>query len=55
MSPSRSLLVVGGGYFWVTGGRYQETENANLRQAKGEDRGGGGRPGRRGDVAGNAR
>ena len=27
-------LVVGGGYFWVTGGRYQETENANLRQAK---------------------
>ncbi len=27
-------MVVGGGYFWVTGGRYQETENANLRQAK---------------------
>ena len=27
-------LAVGGGYFWVTGGRYQETENANLRQAK---------------------
>lgn len=27
-------LVVGGGYFWVTGGRYQDTENANLRQAK---------------------
>lgn len=27
-------LVVGGGYFWITGGRYQETENANLRQAK---------------------
>jgi membrane fusion protein, multidrug efflux system len=27
-------LVVGGGYVWVTGGRYQETENANLRQAK---------------------
>ncbi|PWK75518.1 HlyD family secretion protein [Aminobacter sp. AP02] len=27
-------LVVGGGYFWVTGGRYQETENANLRQAR---------------------
>ncbi|WP_315920506.1 HlyD family secretion protein [Mesorhizobium sp. SP-1A] len=28
------LLVVGGGYFWVTGGRYEETDNANLRQAK---------------------
>ncbi|RJG45702.1 MULTISPECIES: HlyD family secretion protein [unclassified Mesorhizobium] len=28
------VLVVGGGYVWVTGGRYQETENANLRQAK---------------------
>jgi len=27
-------LVVGGGYYWVTGGRYQETENANLRQAR---------------------
>jgi len=27
-------LVVGGGYVWITGGRYQETENANLRQAK---------------------
>jgi membrane fusion protein (multidrug efflux system) len=27
-------LVAGGGYFWVTGGRYEETENANLRQAK---------------------
>lgn len=27
-------MVVGGGYFWVTGGRYQETENANLRQAR---------------------
>ena len=27
-------MVVGGGYFWVNGGRYQETENANLRQAK---------------------
>lgn len=27
-------LVVGGGYFYVTGGRYQETENANLRQAR---------------------
>ncbi|MFZ2099129.1 MAG: biotin/lipoyl-binding protein, partial [Oricola sp.] len=28
------LLVAGGGYVWVTGGRYQETENAYLRQAK---------------------
>ncbi|UDL91336.1 HlyD family secretion protein [Mesorhizobium sp. PAMC28654] len=27
-------LVAGGGYVWVTGGRYQETENANLQQAK---------------------
>lgn len=27
-------LVVGGGYVWVTGGRFQETENANLEQAK---------------------
>ncbi|MEO5325581.1 HlyD family secretion protein [Mesorhizobium sp. CC13] len=27
-------LVAAGGYYWVTGGRYQETENANLRQAK---------------------
>jgi membrane fusion protein, multidrug efflux system len=27
-------LAAGGGYVWVTGGRYQETENANLRQAK---------------------
>ncbi len=27
-------LAAGGAYFWVTGGRYQETENANLRQAK---------------------
>jgi membrane fusion protein (multidrug efflux system) len=27
-------LAVGGGYVWVTGGRYQETENANLRQAR---------------------
>lgn len=26
-------MVVGGTYFWVTGGRYEETENANLRQA----------------------
>jgi membrane fusion protein (multidrug efflux system) len=28
------LLAVGGGYFWVTGGRYQETDNANVRQSK---------------------
>ncbi|WP_312794947.1 HlyD family secretion protein [Tianweitania sp.] len=29
------LLLVGGGiYYWVTGGRFQETENANLRQAR---------------------
>ncbi|MFU0503486.1 HlyD family secretion protein [Pseudaminobacter sp. NGMCC 1.201702] len=27
-------LIVGGGYVWITGGRYQETENANLRQAR---------------------
>jgi membrane fusion protein, multidrug efflux system len=27
-------MIVGGGYFWVTGGRYQETENANVRQSK---------------------
>jgi len=27
-------LVVGGGYYWITGGRIQETDNANLRQAK---------------------
>lgn len=29
-----AVLIVGGGYVWVTGGRYQETENANLQQAK---------------------
>lgn len=28
------VLALGGGYVWLTGGRYQETENANLRQAK---------------------
>ena len=28
------LLVAGGTYVWVTGGRYEETENANLRQAR---------------------
>ena len=27
-------LAVGGSYVWLTGGRYQETENANLRQAR---------------------
>lgn len=27
-------LLVGGTYVWVTGGRYEETENANLRQAR---------------------
>ncbi|WP_457936161.1 HlyD family efflux transporter periplasmic adaptor subunit [Mesorhizobium sp. 10J20-29] len=27
-------LVAGGGYFWLTGGRYEETENANLRKAR---------------------
>ena len=29
-----AALAAGGGYVWVTGGRYQATENANLRQAK---------------------
>jgi membrane fusion protein (multidrug efflux system) len=28
------VLIAGGSYVWVTGGRYQETENANLQQAK---------------------
>jgi membrane fusion protein (multidrug efflux system) len=28
------VLATAGGYVWVTGGRYQETENANLQQAK---------------------
>lgn len=28
------LLAAGGGYMWLAGGRYQETENANLRQAR---------------------
>ena len=27
-------LAAGGAYVWVTGGRFEETENANLRQAK---------------------
>lgn len=29
-----ALLLAGGTYVWVTGGRYEETENANLRQAR---------------------
>ncbi|MDX8540967.1 HlyD family secretion protein [Mesorhizobium abyssinicae] len=29
-----AALLAGGAYIWVTGGRYQETENANLQQAK---------------------
>ncbi len=29
-----AALAIGGAYVWVTGGRYQETENANLQQAK---------------------
>jgi membrane fusion protein, multidrug efflux system len=28
------LLAAAGGYVWATGGRFQETENANLRQAR---------------------
>ncbi|MBS3650304.1 HlyD family secretion protein [Pseudaminobacter sp. 19-2017] len=28
------LLAAGGGYHWMTGGRIQETDNANLRQAR---------------------
>lgn len=27
-------LAAGGGWYWITGGRIQETENANLRQAR---------------------
>ena len=27
-------MIAVGGYFWVTGGRYQDTENANVRQSK---------------------
>jgi membrane fusion protein (multidrug efflux system) len=27
-------MIAAGGYFWITGGRYQETDNANLRQAR---------------------
>jgi membrane fusion protein (multidrug efflux system) len=27
-------LAAGGGWYWMTGGRIQETENANLRQAR---------------------
>jgi membrane fusion protein (multidrug efflux system) len=28
------LLAAGGAYFWFTGGRYQETDNANVRQSR---------------------
>ncbi|CAH2396912.1 HlyD family secretion protein [Mesorhizobium escarrei] len=34
MSAVPVALIAGGSYVWVTGGRYQETENANLQQAK---------------------
>ncbi len=27
-------LLAGGSYFWLTGGRFEDTENASLRQAK---------------------
>jgi membrane fusion protein (multidrug efflux system) len=27
-------LAIAGGYVWLTGGRYQETDNANLKQAR---------------------
>ncbi len=27
-------LVFGGGWYWLSGGRYEETDNANLRQAR---------------------
>ena len=28
------VLFVGGGYFWLTGGRYEDTDNAYVQQAK---------------------
>ncbi|WP_375589149.1 biotin/lipoyl-binding protein [Hoeflea alexandrii] len=28
------LLIAGGLYAWITGGRYEETENANMRLAR---------------------
>src|SRR3569832_2274349 len=28
------VLGVGGGYFWLTGGRYEDTDNAYVQQAK---------------------
>lgn len=34
MAALPAALAIGGGYVWITGGRYQETENANLQQAK---------------------
>ena len=27
-------LALGGGYVWLTGGRYETTDNANLQQAR---------------------
>ncbi len=29
-----AVLAAGGGYFWLTGGRYVETDNAYVHQAK---------------------
>lgn len=34
MAALPMAMIAGGGYYWVTGGRYQDTENANLRQAR---------------------
>lgn len=34
MAALPALLVAGGAWVWVTGGRYEETENANLRQPR---------------------
>ena len=28
------VLVLGGGYFWLSGGEYEGTDNANLQQAR---------------------
>jgi membrane fusion protein (multidrug efflux system) len=28
------VLAIGGGYFWLTGGRYEDTDNAYVQQAK---------------------
>ena len=27
------ILVIGGGYFYLNGGRYEDTDNANVQQA----------------------